>query len=79
MFFIGGREHARRQLDQRRARVRDAVLAGAMNLLILVLLILLIAGAVPIFPYNQTWGPYPASALTVVLVVLVILLVLGRL
>lgn len=49
-----------------------------MNLVVLVLLILLIVGALPTWPYSQAWGPYPSGGLSLVLVVLLILLLLGR-
>jgi hypothetical protein len=45
----------------------------------LIILVLLILGALPTWPYSAGWGPAPASLLGVVLIVVVILLLLGRL
>jgi hypothetical protein len=50
-----------------------------LNLLIIVLLVLLLVGGLPTWPYSQNWGPYPSGAVGLVLVVLVILLLTGRL
>ncbi len=50
-----------------------------MNLVVLVLLIVLLVSFLPTWPYSQQWGPYPAGAVSVVLVVLLILLLMGRL
>lgn len=45
---------------------------------LLVLLILLLIGSLPAWPYSVGWGPYPSSGLGLVLLVLVILLLLGK-
>ncbi len=48
-----------------------------MRLLILVLLVLLLVGALPLWPYSGGWGYYPSGGLGVVVVILVIVLLLG--
>jgi hypothetical protein len=48
-----------------------------MRLLILILLILLVVGALPTWPYSAGWGYYPSSGLGTVLIVLLVLVVLG--
>jgi len=48
-------------------------------LLVLILLIVLLVGAAPTWPYSRGWGYYPSGALSVVLVILVVLLLLGQL
>ncbi len=48
-----------------------------MRLLILILLILLVVGALPTWPYSAGWGYYPSGGLGTVLIVLLILVVLG--
>jgi hypothetical protein len=50
----------------------------ALNLhtILLILLILLLVGALPVFPYSRGWGYAPSGALTVTMVVLLVLLVL---
>jgi hypothetical protein len=50
-----------------------------MNLVLIVLLILLLVGALPRWPYSAGWGPYPSGALGIVLLVLLVLLLTGRL
>lgn len=47
--------------------------------LLLIILILMIAGAFPTWPHSQTWGYGPSGALTIVLIVIIILILLGRL
>jgi hypothetical protein len=44
---------------------------------LIILLVLLLVGAFPAYPYSRGWGYYPSSALGVVLVVLLVLLLLG--
>ena len=46
--------------------------------ILLVLLVLLLVGALPSWPYSSGWGYYPSGGLGLVLVVLVVLLVMGR-
>jgi hypothetical protein len=51
---------------------------SAMGTILLVLLILLLIGAVPAWPYNAGWGYYPSGGIGLVLLIVVILVVLGR-
>ena len=44
-----------------------------MRTLLLVLLILLIIGALPAWPYSNSWGLYPSGGLVLVLVVVLVL------
>jgi Protein of unknown function (DUF3309) len=46
--------------------------------LLLILLILLIVGALPTWPYSSGWGYYPSGGLGLVLIVLLILFLTGR-
>ncbi|HLW92743.1 MAG TPA: DUF3309 family protein [Roseiarcus sp.] len=50
-----------------------------MRLLILILLIILIVGALPTWPYSTGWGYYPSGGLGLVLIVLLVLVFTGRL
>lgn len=50
-----------------------------MHLLLVVLLICILIGALPTWPYSTGWGPYPSGGIGIVLAVLLILLLLGRL
>lgn len=41
-------------------------------------LVLLLIGALPVYPHSQTWGYGPSGVVGLLLVVLLILLLLGR-
>jgi len=47
-----------------------------MNLLLLVILLILVLGALPTWPYSQGWGYYPSGGLGLVLLILIIAAVL---
>jgi len=49
-----------------------------MRLVLLIVLILLVLGALPTWPYSAGWGYYPSGGLGLVLVILLILVLLGR-
>lgn len=49
-----------------------------MSLILLIIVVLLLVGALPSWPYSSNWGYYPSGGLGLVLLVLVILLVAGR-
>ena len=49
-----------------------------MNTVLLVILILLLLGALPTWPYSTSWGYYPSGGIGLILVIVVILAVLGR-
>jgi hypothetical protein len=49
-----------------------------MNLILLIVLIILLVGALPAWPYSAGWGYYPSGALGTVLIVVLILALLGR-
>ena len=50
-----------------------------MRALILIIVILLLLGALPTWPYSAGWGYYPSGGLGLVLVIVLILVVMGRL
>ncbi|HYY28286.1 MAG TPA: DUF3309 family protein [Chthoniobacterales bacterium] len=47
-----------------------------MGTILLILIILLIIGALPTWPYSSGWGYYPTGGLGVVLVIVLVLLLL---
>ena len=49
-----------------------------MRLLLLILLIILVIGALPTWPYSAGWGYYPSGGLGLVLLIVVVLLLMGR-
>jgi hypothetical protein len=50
----------------------------SLGTILLIILILLLVGALPTWPYSSGWGYYPAGGLGLVLVIILILLLLGR-
>lgn len=50
----------------------------ALSTILLVILVLLLIGAVPAWPYSRSWGYYPSGILGTVLIILLILALLGR-
>ena len=49
-----------------------------MPTLLLIILIILLLGALPSWPYSAGWGYYPSGGLGLVLLVVIVLLLVGR-
>jgi hypothetical protein len=49
-----------------------------LSTILIVVLILLLVGALPTWPYSTGWGYYPGGGLGLVLVIVVILALAGR-
>jgi hypothetical protein len=49
-----------------------------MRTLLIIVLVVLLLGALPAWPYSTAWGYYPSGGLGLVLLVVVVLLLLGR-
>ncbi len=47
--------------------------------ILLIILIILLIGALPAWPYSGGWGYYPSGGLGLVVVILLILVLLGKL
>jgi hypothetical protein len=50
-----------------------------MYTILLILLILLLLGALPTWPYSRSWGYYPSGGLGLIIVIVIVLLLAGRL
>jgi hypothetical protein len=50
-----------------------------MSTLLIIILILLLVGALPTWPYSGGWGYYPSGGLGLVLLIIIILVLMGRL
>jgi uncharacterized protein DUF3309 len=50
-----------------------------MYTILLIILILLLIGALPSWPYSSGWGYYPSGGLGLVVIILIVLLLTGRL
>jgi hypothetical protein len=48
-----------------------------LSTILIILLILLLIGALPHWPYSSGWGYYPSGGLFTVLVIILILVLLG--
>lgn len=49
-----------------------------MNTILLVIVILLLIGALPTWPYSASWGYYPSGGIGLILLIIVILALAGR-
>jgi uncharacterized protein DUF3309 len=49
-----------------------------MFTILLIILVLMLVGAFPAWPYSKSWGYYPSGGLGLVLVVVLVLVLLGR-
>jgi hypothetical protein len=51
----------------------------SIGTILLIILVLLLIGALPAWPYSSSWGYFPSGGLGLVLIVLLVLVVTGRL
>jgi len=49
-----------------------------MSIILIVILIVLLIGAVPSWPYSRNWGYWPSGGIGTILLIVLILLLLGR-
>ena len=49
-----------------------------MGTILLIILILLLIGAFPTWPYSSGWGYYPSGGIGIILVIVLILVLMGR-
>jgi len=50
-----------------------------MRTIILIILIILLLGALPTWPYSGGWGYYPSGGLGLILLIVIILWLMGKL
>ena len=50
-----------------------------LGTILIIVLILLVLGALPTWPYSSGWGYYPSGGLGLILLVIIIMLLFGRL
>jgi hypothetical protein len=48
------------------------------NTLLLIILILLLLGALPLWPYSSGWGYYPSGGLGLLLIILLVVVLVRR-
>jgi hypothetical protein len=51
----------------------------SLGTILLIVLVLVLIGAIPTWPYSRGWGYAPSGVLGLVLLVVIVLLLLGRL
>ena len=49
-----------------------------LGTILIVVLVILLIGAIPTWPYSSGWGYYPSGGLGLILIVILVLVVLGR-
>jgi uncharacterized protein DUF3309 len=49
-----------------------------LGTILLIVLILLLIGALPVYPHSKQWGFAPSGVLGTIVIILVVLLLLGR-
>jgi hypothetical protein len=49
-----------------------------MGTILLIILILLLVGSLPTWPYSRGWGYYPGGGLGLVVAIIIVLLLMGR-
>ncbi len=52
-------------------------MAGPLRLVLIILLVLLVIGLLPTWPYSASWGYYPSGGLGLLLLIVIILAVLS--
>ena len=50
----------------------------SLSTILLIILMLILIGALPTWPYSSGWGYYPSGGLGIILIILVVLLLMGR-
>jgi len=50
-----------------------------MGLIFVIIILLLLVGVLPTWPYSTGWGYYPSGGLGLILLILIVLLLMGRL
>jgi hypothetical protein len=49
-----------------------------MGTVLIILLILIVVGALPTWPYSSGWGYYPSGGVGLLVLILIILVLMGR-
>jgi hypothetical protein len=51
----------------------------SMTTILIIILVLILIGALPTWPYSSGWGYYPSGGLGLILLIIIILALTGRL
>jgi hypothetical protein len=63
------------RFSRRVGKERGTVMLGTILIIVLILLLL---GALPTWPYSTGWGYYPGGGLGLILIIVVVLVLVGR-
>jgi hypothetical protein len=50
----------------------------SLGTILLIVLVLILLGALPTWPYSSGWGYYPSGGVGLIVIILLILLLMGR-
>jgi low affinity Fe/Cu permease len=50
----------------------------SLGTILLIILILILVGALPSWPYSSSWGYYPSGGLGIIVIIVIVLLLMGR-
>lgn len=51
---------------------------NVMGTILLIILIILLIGLIPAWPYSRSWGYYPSSGIGILVLIVVIMVLMGR-
>jgi hypothetical protein len=54
-------------------------MSGTARIVLIVVLVILLIGLLPTWPYSAGWGPYPSGGLGLILLIVIILLLMNKL
>jgi Protein of unknown function (DUF3309) len=49
-----------------------------LSSILIIILVLLLIGALPTWPYSSGWGYYPGGGLGLILIIIIVLALMGR-
>jgi hypothetical protein len=58
--------------------ILNIVLEEKMGTILIIILVLLLLGALPTWPYSTGWGYYPSGGLGLILLIVIVLALMGR-
>jgi hypothetical protein len=66
-------------LQKKPTKRQTARVIWVMRTILLIILIIVLLGALPAWPYSTGWGYYPSGGIGLILLIVIILAVMGRL
>jgi hypothetical protein len=74
------RFHQELDIDVKRLQLEQEPRSGVVMLgtILLIILILILVGSLPTWPYSGGWGYYPSGGFGLLVVIVIVLLLMGR-